>query len=186
MVDIEEITIDKLINEYGGIHIRGYEDYIVLPTSEIFSIKFNTIRKLVPQILHKNGKPSAYRQIVVRQQGKDPARRLIHRIVAETFIPNPENKPQVNHKDGNGSNNHVDNLEWCTGHENMAHSFRILKRRMAVGEKVHLSKLTEEEVIMIRKIYPKGHATQQELAKIFNCHPTTIYSVLSYITWKHI
>ncbi len=63
-----------------------------------------------------NGSTSYYR---ISYQGKQVS---LHRLVAEAFIENPNNKPQVNHIDGNGLNNHVSNLEWCTQQENTDHA----------------------------------------------------------------
>lgn len=64
-------------------------------------------------------------------------RYLVHCIVARTFIPNPENKPQVNHIDGNKQNNYVDNLEWCTQSENMCHALKTGLKIMPKGKDVY-------------------------------------------------
>lgn len=66
-----------------------------------------------------------YQYVYIGYKG-ERKNKLVHRLVSEAFLPNPENKPQVNHKDGNGCNNNVDNLEWSTQSENIRHSYSIL------------------------------------------------------------
>jgi hypothetical protein len=74
-------------------------------------------------------------------------RELLHRIVALTFIPNPKNKPQVNHIDGNPQNNKVDNLEWNTASENAFHAYRVLGNIQTKETKLKRAKKLYKKVI---------------------------------------
>lgn len=71
-----------------------------------------------------------YFSVFLYKNGK-VARRRVHRLVAKAFLPNPDNKPIVNHKDGNKQNNHVNNLEWATISENNKHAYKELHRRLS-------------------------------------------------------
>ena len=85
--------------------IEGFADYKVNENGEVYSIKRN---KILKQYEKKN-----YLGVYLYQDNKRKFR-LAHRLVANAFIPNPNNLPQINHKDENSKNNNVENLEWCT------------------------------------------------------------------------
>jgi hypothetical protein len=85
-------------------------------------------RRLKGKILAVAPTSDGYRQVTIVDTDRRYSYR-VHRLVAEAFIPNPRNKPHVNHKDGNRANNHVLNLEWCTISENAVHSYQVLKHK---------------------------------------------------------
>lgn len=76
------------------------------------------------RILKTHRNTHGYMQVILSKN--KPYTRTIHRLVAEAFIPNKKNKPQINHIDGDKTNNYVKNLEWATRSENMTHSVRVL------------------------------------------------------------
>jgi len=100
--------------------IDGYEGYFVNDEGDVLSSKLGGLRKLKSRL---NG-PSGYGFVNLCTGNKRKVNRYVHRLVALAFIPNPEGKRTVNHKDGDKSNNHVGNLEWATDSENMRHAHR--------------------------------------------------------------
>lgn len=108
----------------------------------------------------------------------------VHRLVAQAFIPNPENKPQVNHIDGNTRNNNVNNLEWCTAMENVSHSIEVLEN-IKIGSNNGNSKLTEKDIPNIVYMLSIGY-TQKEIAEIYGVNQTLISMIKTGRNWVHI
>ena len=113
----------------------------------------------------------------------------VHRLVALAFIPNPHNKPSINHKDGNKTNNYVDNLEWVTPQENTDHANHLGLLNFInapKGENSGSSILKNKDVLQIRDIYLTKNISKKEISKLFNVSYTAIYKIINRITWKHI
>jgi hypothetical protein len=121
----------------------------------------------------------------------------VHRLVAMTYIPNPHNLPQVNHKDGNPLNNHVSNLEWVTQAENIQHGIKLglidlysgkqaitrsrNGRRMGPLNSIKSRRLfTMEEAECIRKIHAVGNKSCRAIAKVYGCADHTILNICKY------
>lgn len=143
-------------------------DYVITKNGEIFNKINNHLLK--PYINNKG-----YQRVVIG--GK---KYFVHRLVAELYVPNPENKIQVNHIDGNKQNNHYSNLEWATNQENRNHALKNNLHLM--GSRCSWSKLNEEKVIYIRN----SNLSCNELAKKFNVSERTIRDVKNYKTWKQL
>lgn len=141
--------------------------------------KDGSITNKYGKIISQHTQPKGYKVVKLVDDNGKRKMWLVHRLVAEAFIPNPENKPQVNHKDGNKQNNHVSNLEWCDQSYNMIHAFTNGLNK-SIGENHVNSKLNETTVNEIRN----SSVTNYKLAKIYGVSQATIYRVKNNITWK--
>ena len=112
---------------------------------------------------------SGYRNLILRKNGKRKSKQ-IHRLVAQAFIPNPKNKPFVNHKDFNRQNNTVDNLEWVTQKENVQWSICNMKKRRncsqsKTGEKYIYLRNNRYRICIDKKEY-KSYLTLKDAIKV--------------------
>jgi hypothetical protein len=129
---------------------------------------------------------------------------MVHNLVAQGFVPNPDNKPEVNHINGNKLNNNYTNLEWVTRKENIQHAFRTGLNKAGLGTKQTYksietkqkslanlkdkSVLTEEQVIFCRSVYKPRHSKfgASALGRQFGISSVAMANVVNYKTYKHI
>lgn len=153
----------------GGFETFTLDDYLITRDGKVYNKKWG--RYVKPQ-------PNGTGYLRVHIAGK---MWFVHRLVAMQYVPNPDNKPQVNHKDGNKHNNDADNLEWVTNKENSVHALH--NGWMRIEEKHQFAKLRREEVAYI-KSHPE--MPRNELAKMFSVSPNTISDIRKGRTWKTV
>lgn len=154
------------------MRIEHIQDYLIYDDGRVYSFisnRFLTVAKTA----------RGYYQVTVF--GKN---HYMHRLLATYFIPNPDNKPYVNHIDGNKSNNSISNLEWCTANENMTHARDTGLLNPRRGKDKPESRLTEDQIREIRSLYPQY--SQGKLAKMFGVVQPQIWSIVNRKQWKHV
>ena len=166
-----------MIKDNIFVPIYGFSDYGVNRRGEVFSFKNNILMK------QANGR-KGYKQVCFTVNGHKTTHK-VHRLVAKTFIPNPLNKPQVNHIDGNTKNNCVENLEWCTNGENQIHSYRNLKRKSYGGGGGKTPVLCVENGNVYTSITAASVATKAKITNISRACKNNKHTAGGY-HWKYI
>lgn len=138
----------------------------------------DTFKILKPIILSKN-----YRGVRLYETKENAVTKKLHRLVAEYFLPNDLNLPQVNHKDGDKSNNRVDNLEWCSNDYNMNHA--IISNLIKKGEERAFSKCTETSLLLLQNLINYGFTIKQ-LSIIYCISKNTMKEIIRGERYKHL
>lgn len=178
---MEEIW--KEVPNFNGIYFASNTG-IVKSVDHLCKAKNGKQRTQIGRILKPSICKKGYFQISLSLNGVR-LHTSIHRAVALAFIPNPNNLPQVNHKDGNKLNNNLNNLEWCTNQENQVHAVKNNLVNHNYGERHHMAKLKNSDIlILIDRI--KNGETMSAIAKEFGMSVTAVSNIYHKRTYINI
>lgn len=159
-------------NMFQHLRIRGFPNYYILSDGRVKNYYLD-------KFLKPNNIGNGYLQVTLYNEDSRKSV-LIHRLVAEYFLPNPNNYTEVNHKDGNPSNNNIDNLEWVSPSMNAIHGYKDKKRNIWNGRN-SFRKLDITQVETIRSL--NKEISVKSMAKYFQVNRGTIRNILDYKTW---
>ena len=153
--------------------VYGFNNYLCNENGEIYSLLRNKILK--------GRSLKGYKRVALMKDGKT-IDVLVHRLIAQTFLPNPENKPYINHIDGDKTNNSVSNLEWCTQKENVQHA---IETGLKDDRGTHSSRAScnEEKLKEIRSLISEGKRNE-EIAKIVGVSKDVVRYIRCNRTYK--
>ena len=153
--------------------IKDFPDYYITDTGDVYSRTTGRFIKMKLS-LAKNG----YLRVWLSDNNHNQSFKLVHRLVAETFIPNPANKCDVNHIDGNKQNNNVENLEWTTRSENILHAYKKLGRKPNCPNTNKFGKYSTRAILVQQikddKVIAEFYGVR-EASRITGIHRNSIY-----------
>lgn len=171
------------IIEYWKI-IKNYSDYAISNLGRVKRIKDSKTSKK-GKILKLDKNKNGYFYLKLYNREKHKTFRLAC-LVASHFLELPLIKKEVNHKDGDKSNNTVCNLEYVTHKENQRHAYRLGLMKGRKGENHHNTKLKDKDILEIRKEYKKGKVTQLKLSDKYGISSSEISMICTKRIWKHV
>lgn len=159
------------------LEIKEWQGYFISNTGKV-----KRHDKFVSLCPNKNRRNYVY--VYHHSQTMRPRAFSVHRLVAKYFIPNPHNKPCVNHLDNDTQNNSVSNLEWCTHKENTRHMLKQGRNIQFRGEQCPQSKLTEQIVKEIKQL--KGIMSYTKIAEKYNTNYSNVAHIMRGSRWAHV
>lgn len=161
----------KNVNDYRQIEIDGYKiPYIITCEGDVYNLK--TKKKL--SVFYNN---SGYCVVDLKVNNSPKKHFLVHRLVATAFIPNPENKLEVNHINGDKKDNRVENLEWCTRKENIKHAIDSGLRLYKNGFENHSNKFSKSTIEEICRLLATHKYKYKEVANMCGVSKTTVQDI---------
>lgn len=157
--------------------IHEYETYVISNLGQVKNTKFN-------RVIFGTRDSVGYLTFTFRKNGKSIKKRR-HRLLAQAFLKNPNNFPEVNHINGIKSDDNLSNLEWCDGKHNIQHAFKLGLNKGHKGENSGKSRFTNKDIIKIRQLREEGF-TYNKLAKTFNSSSGYMYHIIKRKYWSHI
>lgn len=155
--------------------IQNHPDYFISEDGQIFSMKNGAMKQLKLKL-----ESYGYYRI-----GLDNRSYLVHRLVAKTYIENPENLGYINHRNGIKTDNNVSNLEWITAGDNQKHAYNTGLKNIPRGVLNGRSILSEQDVIEIYKRLLENERVS-DVAKDFDIHTSTVSDIKFKRHWSHI